>query len=108
MSRIRRVVLATAIAAAAIAVPFALTPAAHADVPQAYYKCANGPVPGPGFTVDYLEPVVRGSDCKVNPRGTANYIVFTSKRSPVYYKCASVQFPRELGMVMGQSCRRQR
>jgi hypothetical protein len=107
MSRIHRAILATATVAAAIAVPLILTPAAHADVPQAYYRCAGGPVPGPGFTVDHLEPVVRGSGCTVNPRGKANYIAFASKRSPVY-KCASVQFPSKLGMVMGQSCRRQR
>jgi hypothetical protein len=107
MSRIYRAALATATAAAAIAIPFTLTPAAHADVPPAHYKCASGPVPGPGFTVDRLEPVVKGSACTVNPRGTANVIGFTSKRSPVY-KCASVQFPSKLGMVMGQSCRRQR
>ncbi|MDP9844127.1 hypothetical protein [Streptosporangium lutulentum] len=105
MSHVHRAALATAALAVPLAIPFVLAPVVHADAPQPYYKCSSGPFPGPGFTVDRLFPVIKGSGCRINPLGAKNSIGFTSKRAPVY-TCASIQHPSELQMVMGQSCKR--
>ncbi|MFC7643708.1 hypothetical protein ACFQX6_25240 [Streptosporangium lutulentum] len=72
-----------ALAAAAVAATFALTPTAHATASPSRYTCANGPFESEN------EGDAIGTDCGVDDTGAPNQIHFSTYGST--YVCEAVE-----------------